>query len=51
MLRMTVGGEKLSAEMLLLLALVTCDSYLLFPSAEERAAIDLGLLQAAAGRR
>lgn len=43
MLKNTVGGENLSASMLLLLVLVLHDGYLLFPSAEERAARALGL--------
>ena len=40
MLRMTVGGEKLGPEMLVLLSLISCDGYLLFPNASERAELD-----------
>ena len=42
MLRHQDGGETLSAEMLVILALVTCDDYLLFPSSKERVAIGAG---------
>jgi hypothetical protein len=43
MLRHQDGGERLSPEMLLILALVTCDDYFLFPSSKERSAIGAGL--------
>jgi hypothetical protein len=40
MLRNSVGGDKLSPEMIMFLVLTLHDGYLLFPSAEERAAFD-----------
>ncbi len=43
MLRNTVGGEKLSPEMILLMSLVVDEDYVLFPSAEERLAFSFGL--------
>jgi hypothetical protein len=42
-LRNTPGGKKLSAETIMLLSLAVYDDYLLFPSAEERNALALGL--------
>jgi hypothetical protein len=42
-LKNSVGGENLSAGMLVLLALVIYDGYLLFPGGEERAVRSLGL--------
>jgi hypothetical protein len=41
MVRNTVGGEKLSAEMVKLLARLVYGGYLLFPSAAERSAAGL----------
>jgi hypothetical protein len=41
MLRNTVGGDKLSAEMVMLLVMMVDEGYLLFPSSDERAAFDL----------